>query len=263
MTALLNPGISSFITLAVPTSLIFVYGLKALRRQRIANIWTVGLNGPDPNALVTGGMLDANNIIRTAIVINMPHLLFSMLYFLFNAAITMMHTAHEWSAFATQRKALRVSKPEGQQRSTYWLQLPLRYSVPLMVASGTLHWLLGRSIYVVKVDVYGFFGDREPSKDFFACGYSPLTILGLVIVLGIMLLASVTLSLRRLGSGTPLVKLNSLVIAAACHGDSDEEGLVTRPLMWGVLRNKNDAETQHCSFSSREVSPLVEGVVYC
>jgi len=65
------------------------------------------------------------------------------------------------------------------------------------MASGTLQWLLGRSIHIVKVGVYGFFGDREADKDFFACGYSPLTILGLVAVLEIMVLGLAVLSLRK------------------------------------------------------------------
>lgn len=251
-----------FATLAIPTSLLFAFGLEALRKQRIADFWTVGLNGPDPAALFTGGVMNVNSILWTALVINLPQLLFSMLYFLFNALVTMMHTAHEWSAFARQRKALRVSNPRGRQRSTYWLQLPWSYSGPLIVASGTLHWLLGRSVYIVKVDVYGFFGDREADKDFFACGYSPLTILGLVVVLGIMILALAGLSLRRLNRGSPVVKLNSLAIAAACHGDLTEEGLVARPLMWGVIRDDQGADTVHCSFSARNVSPLMEGMVY-
>lgn len=185
-----------------------------------------------------------------------------MLYFLFNALITMMHTAHEWSTFTTARKALRVSCPRGQQRSTYWLQLPWRYSIPLIIASGTLHWLLGRSIYVVKVDVYGFFGDREASKDFFACGYSPLTILGLVVVLGVMVGALTVLSVRRLGGGSPVVKLNSFAIAAACHRRFEDEDMVTVPLMWGVVTDEKGEETRHCTFSARKVSPPVEGGAY-
>jgi hypothetical protein len=141
------------------------------------------------------------------------------------------------------------------------LQFPWSYSVPLIVASGTLHWFLGRSIYIVKVDVYGFFGDREADKDFFACGGSSLTILGLV-VLGIIVLALALLSLWRLGSGSSIVKLNSLAIAAACHVDPGEEDLVTRLPMWGVIRDAGGAETGHCAFSGRGVSPMMEGMVY-
>ena len=251
----------SFATLAVPTFLIFEDGLKSIRKQRMANFWTVGLYGPDPNALFTGGVLNLGGILWVSILINMPQLFFSMLYFLFNAMITMMHTSHEWAMFATSRKALRVSSPDGQQRSTYWLQLPLRYSIPLMVASGSLHWLLGRSIYIVKVDVYGF-GDRQSEKDFFACGYSPLTLLGLMVVLSGMILSLAALSMRRLGSGSPVVKLNSLAIAAACHRRFEDEDMVTMPLMWGVVRDDTGKDTAHCSFSAKEVSPLVEEQIY-
>lgn len=126
-----------------------------------------------------------------------------------------------------------------------------------------LHWLLGRSIYIVKVDVYGFFGDREADKDFFALGYSPLTILGLIVLLGGMVLALSLLSFRKLGCGSPIVKLNSLAIAAACHKDFGEDNIVTRPLMWGVIRDERGAETSRCCFSDREVAPVVEGMFYC
>lgn len=42
------------------------------------------------------------------------------------------------------RKGLRVTQPHGYQRSSYFLQLPYRWSLPLIVISGTLHWLLSR-----------------------------------------------------------------------------------------------------------------------
>lgn len=133
--------------------------------------------------------------------------------------------------------------------------------MPLIIGSGMLHWLLGRSIYIVKVDVYGFLGDRQPDNDFFACGYTPETILGLLVLLGSMLLALALFSFRKLGPGSPIVELNSLAIAAACHRDSSEdEKMVTMPVMWGVIRDERGAETGHCNFSSREVAPVTEGI---
>ena len=114
----------------------------------------------------------------------------------------------------------------------------------------------------MKVDVYGFFGDRQSEKDFFACGYSPLTLLGLMVVLSGMILSLAALSMRRLGSGSPVVKLNSLAIAAACHRRFEDEDMVTMPLMWGVVRDDTGKDTTHCSFSAKEVSPLVEGQIY-
>ena len=70
------------------------------------------------------------------------------------------------------------------------------------------------------------------------------------------------LSMRKLGSGSPVVKLNSLAIAAACQRRYEDELMVTMPLMWGVVRDDTGKDTTHCSFSAREVSPLVEGQMY-
>lgn len=151
-----------YFALAVATAIVFVYGLKSLHEQRVRNFRQVGLSGPNPHALFIGTNLSYNmgNVISVALLINLPKCLFSMLYFLVNVLVTMMHTSNEWALITKHRKALRVSNPRGEQSSTYWLQLPWSYSVPLIIASVSLHWLLGRSVYLVKVDVYGHLGKR-------------------------------------------------------------------------------------------------------
>jgi hypothetical protein len=115
---------------------------------------------------------------------------------------------------------------------------------------------------MVKLDIYGYSGNREADKDISACGYSPLTILILIILLGVMALALVTLAMRRLEPGFTLVAFNSLAIAAACHPDPREVDIATKPLMWGVIKEATLAKPGHCSFSSNEVRPLIEGAVY-
>lgn len=263
LTSYYQANSNSYLALTISTFLYLRSSLTSLQGQRLTSIWTVGFRGPDPNALWTGGIMSgANNISWVAVLINSPQVLFSMLYFVFNAILTMMHTAHEWSLFTKHRKALRVSSPRGKQRSTYWLQLPWSYSLPLIAASGSLHWLLGRSVYLVKVDVYGCFGHRQADKDFFACGYTPITVLILLVLLGLMLMALMALASRTLEPGSPLVRLNSLAIAAACHADPAEKDVAFEPLMWGVLQDDSGADTDHCSFSARGVSPLREGLVY-
>ena len=49
---------------------------------------------------------------------------------------------------------LQMHEIIGQQRSTYYLQLPYVYSVPLTIASGTLHWLISESIFLVRIDTW-------------------------------------------------------------------------------------------------------------
>lgn len=71
---------------------------------------------------------------------NSPQLVLSFCYFAINSECTSMAAAYEWNKFGSSRKGLRVSAPLGEQRSTYFLQLPLRFSLPLMAISGGLHW---------------------------------------------------------------------------------------------------------------------------
>jgi hypothetical protein len=84
---------------------------------------------------------------------NTPQVVYSILYFAFNGALTAMAQADEWSQYAVHRKGLRVSTAtKTEQRSTYFLSLPYRYSIPQLVFSvyrnlvirGTSSWLRGQ-----------------------------------------------------------------------------------------------------------------------
>jgi hypothetical protein len=125
-----------------------------------------------------------------------------------------------------------------EQRSTYWLQLPLSYSIPLIITSGVLHWLVGRSLFLVKIDVYGFDGQRETWRDISACGYSSLAILLVMVLLCLMALALGLVGRRRLPPGMPAVGTSSGAISAACHPlDVDRAyNAAFRPLMWDVVK---------------------------
>lgn len=95
-------------------------------------------------------------LLGNVILANALQLILSVLYFTYNGLFTAMCAAVEWSRFALHRKGLWVSKaPTGSQRSAYFLQLPYRHSVPLMLASGALHWLVSQSIYLVYVEAGG------------------------------------------------------------------------------------------------------------
>lgn len=63
-------------------------------------------------------------------------------------------TADFVRGYYLRKKPLRVTAPQGQQRSTYYLHLPYRYSVPLIVTSALLHWLVSQSIFLVRIDEY-------------------------------------------------------------------------------------------------------------
>lgn len=88
---------------------------------------------------------------------------------------------------------------------------------------------------MVKMDMYGYLGERLADDDYFACGYSSLPALLLVVVLTLMGFTLFALSFRKLPGNMPLVRLNSLAISSACHADPNEKDMELKPLMFGVV----------------------------
>ncbi|QMW25983.1 hypothetical protein G4B84_001228 [Aspergillus flavus NRRL3357] len=209
------------------------------------NTWTMGLGAINTQTLITGTRW-VTSLISNVLVANTPQLLFSMIYFTFNAIFTAMTLAAEWSRYANHRKGLRVSgPPEVAQRSSYFLSLPYRFAVPALTFSALLHWLLSQSIFVVGIESYTGNLQRDPTRDFITCGYSPPAILSAILVGVAMVVWLVGFSFRRLESGMPVAGSCSLAIAAACHptlrvkGDEyvDEEGKLGAEHMrvqWGL-----------------------------
>lgn len=173
-----------------------------------------------------------------------------------------MLLSYEWLSYAHKRAGLRVSHaPNGsKQRSTYFLQLPYRFGIPLVVLSGTMHWLVSQSIFVVAID---FSDERgQAFNDVRALGYSPLAILAVVVLGACMIAAVVGVGFVRFNGGMPLAGSNSLAISAACHGGEDGgKDDARQRVMWGVVRTGIDG-VGHCAFSAGEVEPVVKGRVY-
>ena len=94
----------------------------------------------------------SGNFLSYAILANIPQLLVSVCYLLFNSLLTRLHMAGEWALMCTNYRPLRVTVPKGRQVSSYTLQLPLRWSVPSMVLGIVLHFLVSNSLYVFVSD---------------------------------------------------------------------------------------------------------------
>ncbi len=95
-----------------------------------------------------------------------------MLYLTYNGLLTCMLVNEEWSGYAKDRKTLRVSHPKGIQRSSYFISMPMKYGIPLMVANATLHWLVSQSMFVVNTTTYYPNDIEDKSQDFITTGYS-------------------------------------------------------------------------------------------
>ena len=182
---------------------------------------------------------------------NLPQGLLSISYLVYNSLFTCMLMEQEWQNFAHQRKPLRVSTPTKHQRSSYYLQLPYWFAIPLILFSGLMHWLISQLIFLAHVLAYDASGARDPSNDLITCGYSPIAIIFAIAIGGSTVLVVFVVGSRRYESLMPLARNCSAVISAACHLLPEDVHAATLPVMWGIIYE--NAGVGHCAFSSREV----------
>ncbi|KIW97063.1 uncharacterized protein Z519_02455 [Cladophialophora bantiana CBS 173.52] len=214
--------------------------------------WSVGVTGSPPS-----------KILSSILIANLPQTLFSFLYLNLNGLLTSMWLASEWSDFAKERKTLRVSRPKGSQRSTHFLQLPYKAAIPLMVASGVLHWLISESIFLAVVAEYTPNGDLYDAIAIASCGFSPLAMIMVLVLGGILLIVTYGLALMRYDPSIPLVGSCSAAIAAACHQPSWDTDASLKAVQWGAIPGMvHSGGVGHCAFSSGDIEPVREGRQY-
>ncbi|KAK0866259.1 hypothetical protein LTR87_015069 [Friedmanniomyces endolithicus] len=207
----------------------------------------------------------ASGLVSAVLLANLPQAIVSFLYLTCNGLFTSMLLSHEYSKYAMdqRRKPLRVTTPHGQQRTTYYLHLPYMYSLPLLVASGTLHWLISESIFLARVSIYSN-GETSDQDDYSEVGYSCLPIL-CVVLLGIaMLFFALGMGCRKFASSMPVAGSCSVALAAACHPTKHDEDAAFLPLRWGEVVDVSgaDDEIRHCCFTSEEVQAMTPGRLY-
>ncbi|KAL4915394.1 hypothetical protein BDW62DRAFT_125090 [Aspergillus aurantiobrunneus] len=261
-----------FICLAVS---VFLYSLATYSfTLSVSYVSTLGIGKPNNSAILFPSRKD-QNIIALTLLANTPQLVFSTLYLLCNGLFTCMLAVAEYNDFATQRKPLRVSWPKGEQRSTYYLSLPYRYSIPLVTVSVAMHWLISQCLFLVRINPFDVHGEEvafsyySQTDSIKACGYSPLAIFITIIVGAAAMTMLFGFSLRPLRSNMPLVSSCSAAISAACHPPPGDEDASLKPVMWGEIRQDSSASScsdeatvdnrvegyVHCSFTSKEVTP--------
>jgi hypothetical protein len=199
---------------------------------------------------------DGNTTARLAFIANSPQLLLSVVYLYFNNLFTCMALAYEWGQFGIRRRGLRVTKPRGKQRETYFLQLPLKIGVPLNALSGLLHWLASQMLFVSRIDRRSQKGVLDPNSSLAACGFSSTALLALLFVL-LALSASVSaLGFRTSAAHIPFAGSCSWVISATCHPNPDEAEPALGRVKWGSISEGGGeaGAVGHCSFSSGRVA---------
>jgi hypothetical protein len=100
------------------------------------------------NADINDSGLQSASLLGLTMISNTPQLLLSICYMALNGLITRMLAELEWASYGIGFKALRVTNPRGGQRSTYRLQLPYRWSIPLLAVSSILHWVYSNCFYL-------------------------------------------------------------------------------------------------------------------
>ena len=254
----------------------------------IGSLWDLGFGTVNPATVITFGDMPnsgAKGLIWAAFIANVPQLILSMIYFVYNGILTAYFLGVEWQQYMRERKGLRVSdSPRGEQRSTYFLQLPYRAAIPLMVASGILHWLVSQSIFLVSIETYLWDSDLpwqlganpyqkarqnsfdDTSPNMLTCGFSPIPMIFVIVIAVFMIVSLVVLGARKYKASMPVASSNSLAIAAACHVPKDEfeAGDVSlKKLKWGVVDgDESEDGVGHCCFSSMHVEPPKHAQAY-
>ncbi|RJE19196.1 hypothetical protein PHISCL_08473 [Aspergillus sclerotialis] len=175
-------------------------------------------------------------VLALVLLSNTPQLLLSCAYFTYNMCLTCMLAAVEYDSYALDRKYLRVSWPRGSQRSTYYVTLPYRYSLPLLVVSAVLHWLVSQSLFYVEIISLSMEGSKYA---IITCGFSPVAILFALIIGVCLIFIAAGLGVRRFHSHMPVIGHCSAAISAACHPGLDGNHAM-KPIHWGEVLSTLD-----------------------
>ncbi|KAK7983598.1 P-loop containing nucleoside triphosphate hydrolase protein [Apiospora arundinis] len=254
--------------LAVVMALLFI-SFTSLRyrsiRVSIPSFWDLGFGSLTPFTYLVIGLPrgDPEGLIANVLLANTPQFLLSLTYLSLNAMLSAFLVQREFALMHREdrRRPLRVSEPVGLQRSSYTISIPLRYGVPLLVASGLMHWLISQSLFLARIaalqDQHGTVNVRD---SFSTCGYSPIAVLATVLAGLAQTVAVVLLGFRKYDGVMRMVSTNSRAISAACHvleGDQGEGYLL--PLRWGVVEQNEDG-VGHCTFTTApQEGPAVSG----
>lgn len=218
----------------------------------LKGLWAIGFGQ------ITGSnLLSVNtNLAGGVMIANLPQVLLSYLYLAFNVLCTQMFMAEKWSTYACERKSLRVTAPVGQQRSTYWLNMPFRYAVPMQVMALLFHWLTSQSIFLVRMVVLDY-KSRTPDRTISTNGSSPVAII-LATCLGIVI-AIIGLAIGRFkfSSAMPVAASCSAVISAACHPLPEDTDASISAVQWGAVSHGQRGGDCPANMSAAHHTPLV------
>ncbi|CRL22866.1 unnamed protein product [Penicillium camemberti] len=172
--------------------------------------------------------------MATVLAVNVPQAVITIIYAVYNNTLTRMLLAAEYNDFGVERKPLRVSFPTGEQRSTYYLSIPYRYSVPFVVLSTIAHWLASEALSFVQIIPRDVQGNLDRSRALHGVGASSVGLRIMVIPWLIIVVVVLILMFRKFKSAAMPIAMNcSAAISAACHPPPDDIDAAEKPVMWG------------------------------
>jgi hypothetical protein len=223
----------------------------------MTDLWNLGFGTVSARSLIEWSTGLDQPIISMILLANTPQIVLSVLYILYNTLCTSMLSEDEWQRYSSQRRPLRVTAPTGQQRSTYFLSLPYKYSISLMMVSGLLHWLVSQSLFLARVTILD--EDDTPVKAITTCGMSPIAFIFVCIVWVVILILSLAIGFCRFNARMPLAHGSSIVISAACHPPELDKQASVLPVQWGAT---DEEEPGHCTLTSHFVYEPFPGRLY-
>lgn len=168
-----------------------------------------------------------------------------------------MLASHEFMQYVMQRQPLRVRSPASARLSTYWLALPFKYTMPLMILSPLLYWAASQAIFVVLLDVVGLDCkvDLDSSISTMECS-SDTTVLAMILSTAIFVSGTV-LAFRDYPAGKTLASSSYIAITAAYHARPDDPDAYFICEMGSVENG-----VSRCASSSQVVAPPIPGRRY-
>ena len=185
---------------------------------------------------------DQAQFVKVVLLANISQFALSILYIAFNNVITSQSVAHEWFRYFHHKRLLRVSSPVGIQKSSYFLSLPWRVGVPLMLLFMLIHWLLSQSVFVIQTTGYGPGPDGPLVKGHNATriGFSLMGILftvSLGTIMCLVLIGNSFRSFKDIPSSMPRMATNSAVISACCHPPAEDSEAYLFPVQFGAVQD--------------------------
>ena len=183
-------------TLSIASILLGV-GLGEVTDRSFSHLWKTGYGTVTSESIINWNLRGSGGLVSNVIIVNLPQAILSLLFLAYNGIFTCMLLADEWNDYAHKRKPLRVTSPLDAQRSTYRLQLPHKYGIPLLTLSAILHWFVSQSLFLANIGYYDTKGLEDIDSSLSTVGYSCISIITVIILGAVSTLIEILFRFRR------------------------------------------------------------------